>query len=99
MLDNRVDLSFDVLHATTGNRYVDANDIRLINFSLIALSSKYDLISSSGKHIETTDHAHLACLLYKLLTSFGGSDELSIGFDRSRDRKKTRVDLKQKQNR
>ena len=88
VLDDRLDLNFDVLHAATGNRYVDANDISLINFSPIALFSKYDLTSSSGKHLESIDHAHFACLMYKLKTSARGSDDLSIGFDPSRDRRK-----------
>ena len=88
VLDSRLDLNLNVLHAATGNRYVDSNDIRLIKFGPIALFSKYDLASSSGKHIETIDHAHLACLMYKLLTSATGSDDFSIGFDRSRDRRK-----------
>ena len=86
VLDSRLDLNFDVLHAATGNRYVDANDIRLINFGPVALFSKYDLTSSSRKHVESIDHAHIACLMYKLITSARGSDDLSIGFDRSRDK-------------
>ena len=88
MLDSRLDLNFDVLHAATGNRYVDANDIRLINFGPIALFRKHDLTSSSGKHIKSIDRAHIACLMYKLITSARRSDDLSIGFDRSRDRRK-----------
>ena len=88
VLDSRLDLNFDVLHAATDNRYVDAIDISLINFGPVALFSKYDLASSWGKHIETIDHAHIACLMYKILTSARGSDYLSIGFDRSRDRRK-----------
>ena len=87
-LDSRVDLYFDFLHAATGNRYVIADDIRLINFGPIALSSKYYLTSSCGKHIESIGHPHIACLMYKLKTSTRGSDELSTGFDRGRDRRK-----------
>ena len=88
VLDSRFDLNFDVLHAATGNRHVDSNVIRLINFGPTAVISKYDLTSSSGKHFETIDHAHVACLIYTLLTSARGSAVLSIGFDRSRDRRK-----------
>ena len=88
MLDSRLDLNFDVLHAAPGNRYVDANDIRLIICGSIALLSKYDLASSLGKHIECIIHAHIACLIYKLISSARGSDDSSIGFDRSRDRRK-----------
>ena len=42
---------------------------------------------SSGKHLENIDHAHIVSLLYKLLTSSKGSDDLSIGFDRDRNRR------------
>ena len=33
-------------------------------------------------------HAHIVSLLYKLITSGKGSDDLSIGFDRGRGRRK-----------
>ena len=88
MLDSRLDPNFDVLHTATDNRYVDAIDIKLINFGPIALFSKYDLTPSSGKHIESIDHAHIACLMYKLITSARRSDDLFIGFDCSRERRK-----------
>ena len=91
VLDSRLDLNFDVLHVATGNRFVNAKDNRLINLGTIALFSKYVLTSSSGKHIEVIDHAHIACLMYKLITSARGSDDLSIGFDRSRDRRKQQL--------
>ena len=42
----------------------------------------------SGKHLEDIDHAHIISLMYKLLTSSRGSDDLPTGFDRSRDRRK-----------
>ena len=84
MLHSRLDLNFEVLHAVTGNRYVDN---RLINFGPIALIIKCDLISSSGKHIESINQAYIACLMYKLITSARGTDDLSIGSDRSRDRR------------
>ena len=61
VLDSRLDLIFDVLHAATANRYADANDIRLINFGPVAVFSKCDLTSISGQFIETIDHAHIAC--------------------------------------
>ena len=91
MLDSRLDLNSDVLHAATVNRHVDANDFRLIIYGPIALFSKYDLASSSGKHIETIDNAHIVCLMYELLTSAKGICDLSIGFDRSRDRRKQKL--------
>ena len=87
LLNSYLELNFDVLHATTNNRYVDGNNIRLVNLGPIALFSNYKLTTSSGKHLESIDHAHIVSLLYKLLTSSKGSDDLSIGFDRDCNRR------------
>ena len=88
LLKSYLDLNFDVLHAATNNRYLDADDIWLINLAAIALFSNFKLTTSSGKHLELIDHAHIVSLMYKLLTSSRGSDDLSIGFDRDRNRRK-----------
>ena len=87
MLNSYLELNFDVLHAGTNNRYVDDNDIKLVNLGPIALFSNYKLTTSSGKHLENIDHAHIVSLMYKLLTSSRGSDDLSIRFDRDRGRR------------
>ena len=87
MLNSYIELNFDVLHAATNNRYVDGNDIRLVNMGPVALYSNYKLTTSSGKHLENNDHAHIVSLMYKLLPSCKGSDDLSIGFDRDRNRR------------
>ena len=87
MLNSYSELIFDVLHAATGNRYADNNDIQLVNLGPIALFSKYKLTTSSGKHLEDINHAHMISLMYKQLTSSRGSDDLSIGIDRSRVRR------------
>ena len=88
-----VELNFDVLHAATDNRYVDNNDIRLVNLAPIGLFSNYKLITSSGKHVENIDHAHILSLMDKLVTSSRGSDDLSIGFVRSRDRRQRELTI------
>ena len=88
LLNSFIELNFDVLKAATSNRYADTDDIRLINLGPIALFSNYKLTASSGKHLEKIDHAHIVCLMYKLLSSSRDSDDLSISFDRSRDRRK-----------
>ena len=88
LLNSYIKLNFDVLKAATNNRYADADDIRLITLGPIALFSNYKLTTSSGKHLENIDHAHIVSLMYKLLSSSRDSDDLSIGFDRSRDRRK-----------
>ena len=87
LLNSYLELNFDVLHAATNNRYADGNDIRLVDLRPIALFSNYKLTTSSGKHIEIIDHAHIVSLMYKLLTSSRGNDDLSIGFDRDRNRR------------
>ena len=88
LLISYIELNFDVLQAATNNRYVDANDIRLVNLGPIALFSKYKLTTLSGKHLEEISHAHIVSLMYKLLTSSEDSNALSIGFDRSRNNRK-----------
>ena len=88
LLNSYLEFNFDVLQAATGNRYADANDIRLVNLGPIALFSNYKLTTSSGKHLEEISHAHIVSLVYKLLSSCKGSDDLSIGFDRDRNRRK-----------
>ena len=86
LLKSYLDVNFDELHAATNNRYVDADDIWLTNLAAIALFGNYKLTTSSGKHLENIDHAHIFSLMYKLLTSSRGSDDSSIGFDRDRNR-------------
>ena len=85
LLNSNLELSFDVIHAATNNRYADGDNIRLVNLGAIALFSNYKLTTSSGKQLESIYHTHIVSLMYKLLTSSRGSDDLSIAFDRSRD--------------
>ena len=91
LLNSYLELNFDVLHAVNNDRYVDANDIRLVNLGPIALFSNYKLTTSSGKHLEEISHAHIVSLMYKLLTSTKDGDDLSIGFDRNRGRRKNEL--------
>ena len=91
LLNSYLELSFDVLQAASNNRYVDANDIRLVNLGPIALFSNYKLTTSSGMHLDEISHAQIVSLMYKLLTSSKDSDDLSIGFDRNRGRRKNEL--------
>ena len=91
LLNSYLELYFDVLHAADIIRYVDANDITLVNLGPKALFSNYKLTTSSGKHLEEISHAHIVSLMYKLLTSSRDSDDLSIGFDRNRGRRKNEL--------
>ena len=88
MLNSYLDLKFEVVKRTDNSRYANGNDIRLNILGPIALFGNFKLTTSSGKHFEDISHAHLVSLMCKLLTSSKGGDELSIGSDRSRDRRK-----------
>ena len=91
LLNNYIELNFDVLQAATSNSYTDANEIRLVNLGPIALFNNYKLTTSSGKHLEEINHTHFLSLLYKLLTSSKDSDDSSIAFDRNRGRRKNEL--------
>ena len=91
LLNSYLELNFDVLRVDNNNRYEDTNDIRLVNLGTIAFFSNYKLTTSSGKHLEEISHAHIVSLMYKLLTSSKDSDDLSIGFDRNRGRRKNEL--------
>ena len=87
LLNSYLDLNFDVIKKADGSRYGNGNDIRLVNLGPIALFSIFKLTTSSGKHLEDNNHAHLVSLMHKLITSSKGSDDLSMGFDGSSARR------------
>ena len=53
----------------------------------IALFSNYKLTTSSGKLSEGISHDHMFSLLFKLITGAQNTVDLSIGFDRNRERR------------
>ena len=63
LLNKYIVLNFDVTHAATNNRYLDDNDIRIINLAPIALLSNCKLTMSSRKHLEDISHAHDVSLM------------------------------------
>ena len=91
LLKSYMDLNFEVIKQTDNSRFGNGNDIKLINLASIALFSNFKLTTSSGKLLEDITHAHLVCLMYKLLTSSKGNDGLSIGFDRSKARRREEI--------
>ena len=91
MLTSYIDLNFDVVHGVNNDRYADNTESRLVNSEPIALFSNYKLTTSSGKHLEEVSHAHIVSLMYKLITTSKGCDDLSIGFDRDRTRRRNEL--------
>ena len=88
MLNSYHDVNFEVIKKADNSRYANGNDIKLVNLAPIALLSNFKITTSSGKHLEDLSHAHLVSLMYKLIPSSKGSDDLSIGFDRSSARRR-----------
>ena len=93
LLKSYLDLSFEVIKKDDNSRYVNGNDIRLVNLGPIALFSNFKLTTSSGKHLEDISHAHLVSLMYKLITSSKDSNDLSIGFDNSCNKRRDELAL------
>ena len=88
MLKSFLDLNFDVFHAATNKRYVDDDDICIVNLAAIAFFSVFKRTTSSGKQLENIDHTDIVSLMYKLFTSNRGSDDLSLCSDLDRNRRK-----------
>ena len=91
LLNSCFDLNFDVVHGVNNDRHADNNEIRLVNLGPFALLSNYKITTSSGKHLEEVSHAHIVSLMYKLITTSKGCDDLSIGFDRDRTRRRNEL--------
>ena len=91
LLNSYFDLNFEVIKKADDNRHGNGNDIKLVNLGRIALFTNFKLTTSSGKHLEDISHAHLVSLMDKLITSSKGSDDLSIGFDRSSARRREEI--------
>ena len=91
LINSYLDLNFEVIKNADNSKYGNGNDIKLVNLGPIALFSTFKLTTSSGKHLEDVSHAHFVSLRYKLITSSKGSDDLSIGFDRSSARRREEI--------
>ena len=75
-------VEFEVLK-NDDTRYVNNNEIGLVNLGPVALFSEAKLNTSSGKHLEKVDNLHTISLMWKLLTSTQGTSELMYGFEES----------------
>ena len=92
LLNSYLDLNFEVIKKADDSRYKNGDDIKLVNLGPIALFN-FKLTTSSGKHLEDISHAHLVSSMYRLITSIKNSDDLSIGFGRSPNRRKDELAL------
>ena len=88
MLYSYIEISFEVIKKVDNSEHANGKDIRLVNLGPIASFSTFKLPTSSGKRLENISHAHIASSMYKLRSSSKNSDDLSIGFDRSRNRRR-----------
>ena len=88
LLKRHLDIHFEDIKKADNSKYANGEDIRLANLGPIALSSNFKLTTSSGKLLEAFSHAHIFSLMYKLITSAKDTDDLSIGFDRDRGRRR-----------
>ena len=94
MLNNYLDLNFEVFKKADDSRYANGNDTRLNNLGPIALFSNFKLTTSNGKHIEDISRPHIVSIMYKLITSSKDSNNLSIDFDHSRSRRRDELAAK-----
>ena len=64
-------------------RYVDNDQIALVNFGPVAFFSEAKLTTSSRKHLEKVDNLHIMSIMHELLTSQQQTSELINGFEES----------------
>ena len=88
MFKSYLEKNFEVIIKADNSRYANNFVIRLVNLGPIALFKTFKLTTSSGKHLEDISHTHLVSLMYKLTISAKDSNDLSIGFDWDRGRRK-----------
>ena len=88
LLNSYLELNFEVTKRADISRYSNGDDIRLVSLGAIALFTFFKLTTSSGKHLEDISHSHIVSLMHKLITNAKDSDDVSFGFDRSRDRRR-----------
>ena len=88
LLNSYLESNFEVIKKVDNLRYANGNNKVLVYLGPIALISSFKMKTSNGKHLEDISHAHIVSLMYKLLKSTRGSDDLSFGFDRNRNKRR-----------
>ena len=87
LLNSYLELNFEAIRKADSARYSNRIVRRLVNLDPITLFSNFKITRSSGKHLEDINHAHIVSLMYKLISSSKYTADLSIGFDRDRNRR------------
>ena len=91
LLISGLDLNFEIIKRADISRYGNNIDIRLVVLAPIALFCIFTSTTSSGKHLEGISHAHMICVMYKLISSSEDSDDLFFGFDRNWGKKQEKI--------
>ena len=90
-MNSCLDLNFELIKKADKSGFANGNNIRLNNLGPIALFSLFKSTTLSSKHLEDISHVHIVSIMYKLITSAKDSEDLSIVFDGSRDRRKRKL--------
>ena len=77
-----ISVEFEVLK-NDNTRYVNGDEISLVNFRPVALFSETMLTTSSWKHLEKVDNLDSMCFMYKFLTRNQQTSQLMYGFEES----------------
>ena len=64
-------------------RYVDKDQMALVNFGPVALFSEAKLTNGSGKNLGKNDKFNTISIMHKLFTSKQQTSELMFGFEES----------------
>ena len=93
LLNSYLELNFQVFGKADNSRYINGNDINIVNLGPVAFFSSFKLTTSSEKHLEDVRNAHRVTLMCKLKTSSKDSNDLPIGFNRSRNIKRDELTI------
>ena len=86
--DSYLEIEF-VVSDNAGGVFANKDNIRLVNYGMMALLSSAKLETSGGRTIEKIDHCHPNLLKYKLLTST--DDEYESGLVRNQGNRDSQI--------
>ena len=98
LLNSYLDLIFDVFKSADNSKFVKGCDIGCVILGSTALFNKYLSTTTSGKHVEVFSNAHKISSIYKLINSAKITDDLSICFDRDRNKRQRELNDNKKIN-